>query len=113
VTLSLVKWPEREADHSPPSSAEVKEWVELHFNFPNKPSWRGTQLNHRDNFTFTFNVLYGMNMTLNHIFQSIKIMFSIHLFWGTNLIDDNFLYMYHLYLLYFLKTKCPLHPYGH
>jgi hypothetical protein len=34
----------READHSPPSSAEVKEWVELYLNSPNTPSWRGAQL---------------------------------------------------------------------
>jgi hypothetical protein len=33
--LSLgVKRPEREADHSPPSSAEVKECVELYFHSP-------------------------------------------------------------------------------
>jgi hypothetical protein len=54
-TFSLaVNRPGREADHSPPSSAEVKEWVELYFHSPNTPSWRGTQLKHRDNFTFTF-----------------------------------------------------------
>jgi hypothetical protein len=43
----------READHSPPSSAEVKEWVELYLHSPNTPSWRGAQLGggHRD-FTF-------------------------------------------------------------
>jgi hypothetical protein len=42
--LSLgVKWPGREADHSPPSSAEV-ECVELYLHFPNMPSWRGVQL---------------------------------------------------------------------
>jgi len=35
---------EREADHSPPSSAEVKEWVELYLHSPNEPSWRGAQL---------------------------------------------------------------------
>jgi hypothetical protein len=34
----------READHSPPSSAEVKEWVELCLHSPNTPSWRGAQL---------------------------------------------------------------------
>jgi hypothetical protein len=34
----------READNSPPSSAEVKEWVELYFHSPNTPSWRGAQL---------------------------------------------------------------------
>jgi hypothetical protein len=43
--LSLaVKRPGREADHSPPSSAELKEWVELYLHSPNMPSWRGAQL---------------------------------------------------------------------
>jgi hypothetical protein len=28
--------------------------VELYFHSPNTPSWRGAQLKHRDNFTFTF-----------------------------------------------------------
>jgi len=35
---------ESEADHSPPSIAEVKEWVELYLHSPNTPSWRGAQL---------------------------------------------------------------------
>jgi hypothetical protein len=34
----------READHSPPSGAEVKEWVELCLHSPNAPSWRGARL---------------------------------------------------------------------
>jgi hypothetical protein len=34
----------READHSPPSSAEVKEWVELYLHSPSMPSWHDTQL---------------------------------------------------------------------
>jgi hypothetical protein len=29
-----IKWPVREADHSPPSSAEIKEYVELYFHSP-------------------------------------------------------------------------------
>jgi hypothetical protein len=33
-----------EADHSPPSSAEVKEWVELYLHSPNMPSWHSYQL---------------------------------------------------------------------
>jgi hypothetical protein len=37
----------READHSPPSSAEVKEWVELYLLSPNMPSWCGAPLKHR------------------------------------------------------------------
>jgi hypothetical protein len=49
-----VKRPERKADHSPPSSAEVKERVELYFRSPNTPPWRGAQLRYRDTFTFTF-----------------------------------------------------------
>jgi hypothetical protein len=51
--LSLgVRRPGREADHSPPSSAEVKERVEQYLHSPNTPSWRGAQLKYRDNFTF-------------------------------------------------------------
>jgi hypothetical protein len=43
--LSLgVKQSGREADHSPLSSAEVQECVELYFHSPTTPSWRGAQL---------------------------------------------------------------------
>jgi hypothetical protein len=31
----------RDADHSPPSSAEVKEGVELYLHSPNTSSWHG------------------------------------------------------------------------
>jgi hypothetical protein len=41
---SAVKRPGREAGHSPPSSAEVKECVELYLHFPNISSWRGIYL---------------------------------------------------------------------
>jgi hypothetical protein len=34
----------REVDPSPPSSAEVKEWVELYLHSPITSSWRGAQL---------------------------------------------------------------------
>jgi hypothetical protein len=44
---------EREADHSPPSSAEVKERVELYLHSPTTTSGRGAQAEHRGNFTFT------------------------------------------------------------
>jgi hypothetical protein len=48
-SLSLgVKWPGREADHSPPSSVEVKECVELYLYSPSTPAWRGAQLKHMD-----------------------------------------------------------------
>jgi len=39
-----IKRPEREADHSPTSTAEVKEWVELYIHSPNMPSWHGAKL---------------------------------------------------------------------
>jgi hypothetical protein len=38
-----VKWLGREADHSPPSGAEVKEYVELYLHSSNMPSWRGAE----------------------------------------------------------------------
>jgi hypothetical protein len=49
-----VKRPGREADYLPPSSAEMKEWVELYLHSPNLPSWRDAQLKHGDSFTFIF-----------------------------------------------------------
>jgi hypothetical protein len=59
--------------NSPPSSAEVKECVELYLHSPNTPSWRGAQLkiSHRDNFTFT--LFINMNQWENpttHITQA-------------------------------------------
>jgi len=36
-----VKRPRREVDHSPSSSAEVKEFVELYLQSPNTSSWCG------------------------------------------------------------------------
>jgi hypothetical protein len=39
-----VKRPGREVDHSPSSSAGVKESVELYLHSSNTPSWRGGQL---------------------------------------------------------------------
>ena len=37
-----VKRPERDTDHSPPSSTEVNEWMEVYFYSPYTPSWRAT-----------------------------------------------------------------------
>jgi hypothetical protein len=42
--VSLAFHSGREADHSPPSSVEVKEWVELYLHSPKAPSWRDAQL---------------------------------------------------------------------
>jgi hypothetical protein len=79
----------READHSPPSGTEVKEWVELYLHSPNAPSWRGAQFGeHRDNFTFTllnafvescrtklllFSIKYQIFLKLKSIFSGTAI----------------------------------------
>jgi hypothetical protein len=48
ATLSLgVKRPGREAEYSPPSSAEVKECLELYLHSPNTLSWRRAQFKNR------------------------------------------------------------------
>jgi hypothetical protein len=39
VSFHGVKWPGHEGDHSPPSSAKVKECTELYFCSPNTSSW--------------------------------------------------------------------------
>jgi len=66
-----VKWPGNEADYSHPSSAEVKEWVELYLHSPNRPSWRGSQLNHRDNFTFPYIYTYIYIYAPTHLTKCI------------------------------------------
>jgi hypothetical protein len=50
----VVKRPGRKADHSPPSSAEVKARVALYLHSRNTPAWRGAQLKHRNTLSFTF-----------------------------------------------------------
>jgi hypothetical protein len=47
-----VKRPGGEADHSPPSSAEVKECVELYLHSPNTSFMALCLVKYRDNFTF-------------------------------------------------------------
>jgi len=68
-------FPGGEADHSRPTSAEVKECVELYLHYPNMPSWRGAQFTkkeRRDNFTF-----YIIFMTVNVSIVSFKLLISL------------------------------------
>jgi hypothetical protein len=56
---SAVKLPERETDHSSPSSAEVKNCGAIP-KLPNTSSLRGAELiMYRDNFTFTKDISRG------------------------------------------------------
>jgi hypothetical protein len=79
-----VKRPGREADHSLPSSAEVKECVELYIHSPNMPSRRGAQLQHRDNFTFTFNfntfISRSNELSLTKLNQDMRCIFHPYIF---------------------------------
>jgi hypothetical protein len=53
--LSLgVKRPVCEDDHLPPSSAKVKECVELYFHSTNAPSWRGAWLSTRTTLPYLY-----------------------------------------------------------
>jgi hypothetical protein len=54
--------PGREADHSPPSSAEVNECVELYLHFPNTPSLRGAQLNKSTGTTLPLPFIIGESL---------------------------------------------------
>jgi hypothetical protein len=55
----------RETDHSPPSSAEVKECVELYLHSHNTSSWRGALVKNRDNFIFTFTFICFIDRLLS------------------------------------------------
>jgi hypothetical protein len=74
-TLSLgVKRPGREADHWLPSSAEVKEWVELYLYSPNTPSWCCAQFEkkkHRDNFTLTLQDAKDLQITVRRLVHPV------------------------------------------
>jgi hypothetical protein len=81
--LSLVvKRLEREANHLPPSNAEVKEYVELYFHSPNTPSWRGAQLKKRTEITLPFfraaKILGYCNKYFRHLSESVTKTRSAH-----------------------------------
>jgi hypothetical protein len=48
----------READHSPPSGAKVKEWVELYLHSPSVPSWHIAQLRGAEGQLYLFYLLF-------------------------------------------------------
>jgi hypothetical protein len=61
-----VKRQGRDADHSPPTSAEVKKtWI--YTSTPRTPSWRSASLvKHRDDFTFIIYIIIIIMHSLGH-----------------------------------------------
>jgi hypothetical protein len=51
----------READHSPPSSAEVKKLVDLYLHSPSAPSCRGSRLGGAQGQLYLFYLLLSYN----------------------------------------------------
>jgi hypothetical protein len=75
----------READYSPPSSAEVKEWMELYLHSPNTPSWRGARLQKSTGATLplpyvTQNGRWTVDDELMKIWKETVIFYIIYLF---------------------------------
>jgi hypothetical protein len=66
------KQPGSEADHSPPSSAEVKECVELYIHSPNMPSWHDAQLKTAQG------QLYLLPFYLTYIINAVKNIMNIN-----------------------------------
>jgi hypothetical protein len=69
--LSLrVKQPGCEADHSLPSSAKVKERVELYLHSPKTPSWYGDQLKHIALLWYFITSQHYFHLPISHITNS-------------------------------------------
>jgi hypothetical protein len=77
ISLGL-KRPGREADHSPPRSAEVKEWVELYLHSHITPSWRGAQLSTGTTLPFTFYLLTVINVTTIFNIEHMEKKYSLY-----------------------------------
>jgi hypothetical protein len=65
-----LKTPEHEADHSPPSSAEVKECVDICHHSPNTPSWGGARLKRGTETPLLLPVSLLLNSVSNVIYVS-------------------------------------------
>jgi hypothetical protein len=70
----------READQSPPCSAEFEEWVELYLHSTNTPSWRGAQLLRSQTLQFIFFPHKLENRFYTHAKQVPKVWFCIRLY---------------------------------
>jgi hypothetical protein len=73
-----VEWPGREGDHSPPSSAGIKECVELYFH--SSIRLHGVVLRKRAQGNFTllyFTLLYFTSSHVTHYIFNITVFFSV------------------------------------
>ena len=69
-----VKRPGRSTDHSPPSSAEIKERAELYLNSPSGPLW--PVLGRTLTFTFTF---FSQRRDVSHPYRTGKLITNMQL----------------------------------
>jgi hypothetical protein len=78
--LSLgIKRSGREADHSRPYSAEVKECVKLYLHSHNTPSWRGVLLKNKVQGQFYLNLLF-CHFSLTDVDVSVCLVFASNTF---------------------------------
>jgi hypothetical protein len=80
--LSLgVKRPGSEADHSPPSSAEVRECVELYLHSTNTPLWHGAQLKKAQGqiYLYLYLYLYPTEFRQFHVSEHCNQTICLHL----------------------------------
>jgi hypothetical protein len=73
-----VKRPGRKADHSPPSRAEIKEYVKLFLHYPIRLRDVGAQLKLWDNFTFALIYLILSTVKLSMCVLNALVMYINH-----------------------------------
>jgi hypothetical protein len=65
-----------------------KECVELFLQFPKTPPWRGVQLRHRDNFTFTLHDWFDFSAAMDNIPKLFRN--KLNYLERENVLDQNF-----------------------
>jgi hypothetical protein len=77
-----VKRPGREADHSPPPNAKVKECVELYLHFPNTPSCRCAQFKKSTGTTLPFAFYLLLCGHPHNHFSYLQVAEMVRLIWA-------------------------------
>jgi hypothetical protein len=76
----------READHSPPSSAEVKEWVELYLHSPTTSSWRGAELGGAQGQLYLYLFTSVTMLMLRLTSRCVKLLLVSSRYWQLNIL---------------------------